>query len=124
MAASSSQGIGPKRLVVGAHYGVGGFLGQRLTAVVLALYAVFLFVLLLFTRDLSYVGWAGLFAPLWMKVLTLIAIFALLYHAWIGVKDIWMDYIKPTGLRLALQTATVLWLVFCAVWSVQILWRV
>jgi succinate dehydrogenase / fumarate reductase membrane anchor subunit len=121
---SASQGIGPKRLVVGAHYGVGGFLAQRITAVLLALYAIFLFIVLLFTSDLSYVGWATVFVPLWMKVLTLIAIFALLYHAWIGVKDIWMDYVKPTGIRLALQTCTALWLIFCAVWSVQILWRV
>ncbi len=117
-------GIGPKRLVVGAHYGVGGFLAQRITAVVLAVYSILFILTLLFKRDLSYDGWAGMFAPLWMKVITLMAILALLYHAWIGVKDIWMDYIKPTGLRLALQTATVLWLVFCAVWSVQILWRV
>jgi succinate dehydrogenase / fumarate reductase, membrane anchor subunit len=62
--------------------------------------------------------------PLWMKIVTLVALLALLYHAWIGVRDIWMDYVKPTGIRLALQMLTVLWLLFCAVWSVQILWRV
>ncbi len=120
----NSEGIGTKRLVVGAHYGVGGFLAQRLTAIILGIYSVLLVGVLLFKADLSYSGWAELFVPVWMKVVTLIAIFALLYHAWIGVKDIWMDYVKPTGVRLALQTGTVLWLVFCAVWSVQILWRV
>jgi succinate dehydrogenase / fumarate reductase membrane anchor subunit len=121
---ADTQGIGVRRLVVGAHYGLGNYLLQRLTAVYLTVYTLFLIGLLLFTRDLSYTGWAGLFVPLWMKVVTLIALFALLYHAWIGVKDIWMDYVKPTGIRLALQTLTVLWLLFCAVWSVQILWRV
>jgi succinate dehydrogenase / fumarate reductase membrane anchor subunit len=121
---SHSAGIGPKRLVVGAHYGLSGFIGQRVTAVVIALYALFLFGLLLVSRDFSYSGWAGLFAPLWMKVVTLLTVFALLYHAWVGVKDIWMDYVKPTGIRLALQVLTVLWLAFCAVWAVQILWRV
>ncbi|MFN9028860.1 MAG: succinate dehydrogenase, hydrophobic membrane anchor protein [Betaproteobacteria bacterium] len=121
---ADSQGIGVQRLVVGAHYGLGNYLLQRLTAVYLTVYTLFLIGLLLFTRDLSYTGWASLFVPLWMKVVTLIALFALLYHAWIGVKDIWMDYVKPTGIRLALQTLTVLWLLFCAVWSVQILWRV
>jgi succinate dehydrogenase / fumarate reductase membrane anchor subunit len=45
------------------------------------------------------------------------------YHA-DRVRDIWMDYVKPTSIRVTLQTLTVLWLVFCAVWSVQILWRV
>jgi succinate dehydrogenase / fumarate reductase, membrane anchor subunit len=119
-----SAGIGAKRLVVGAHYGVGGFLAQRLTAIILGVYSILLIGVLLFKADLSYQGWAELFVPVWMKVVTLMAIFALLYHAWIGVKDIWMDYVKPTGVRLALQTGTALWLVFCAVWSVQILWRV
>jgi succinate dehydrogenase / fumarate reductase membrane anchor subunit len=32
--------------------------------------------------------------------------------------------VKPTGVRLGLQVLTVLWLAFCAVWAVQILWRV
>ncbi len=116
--------VGAKRLVVGAHYGLSGFLLQRLTAVVMAVYTLFLLVVLIFNRDLSYDGWAGLFAPLWMKILTLVTIGALLYHAWIGVKDIWMDYVKPVWLRLTLQSLSVVWLLFCAVWSVQILWRV
>ncbi|HQR20461.1 MAG TPA: succinate dehydrogenase, hydrophobic membrane anchor protein [Burkholderiaceae bacterium] len=123
-ATPSPAGIGSRRLVVGAHYGVGNFLLQRLTAVVLTAYLLFLAVRLLFGGPLGYDGWAGLFVPLPMKIITLVALVALFYHAWIGVRDIWMDYVKPTGIRLALQTLTVLWLVFCAVWSVQILWRV
>lgn len=125
MASSKSAAdIGTRRLVVGAHYGLGGFVAQRLTAVVIGVYAIVFGAAVLFGSDASYDGWAGLFAPLWMKLVTLIALFALQYHAWIGLRDIWMDYVKPAGLRLALQTATVLWLVFCALWSVQILWRV
>jgi succinate dehydrogenase / fumarate reductase, membrane anchor subunit len=125
MAASTSPaGIGSKRLVVGAHYGVGNYLLQRLTAVVLTAFSLFLALRLLFGGPLGYDGWAVLFVPLWMKIVTLVALLALLYHAWIGVRDIWMDYVKPTGIRLALQMLTVLWLLFCAVWSVQILWRV
>jgi succinate dehydrogenase / fumarate reductase, membrane anchor subunit len=125
MAASpNTAGIGTKRIVVGAHYGVGGFLLQRLTAIVLTVFVLFLLLRLVFGGPLGYDGWAGLFVPLWMKIVTLVALVALFYHAWIGVRDIWMDYVKPTGIRVALQTLTVLWLVFCAVWSVQILWRV
>jgi succinate dehydrogenase / fumarate reductase membrane anchor subunit len=122
--ATPSDGIGPKRLVVGAHFGVGSFLLQRLTALILAVYFLILGARLLLADTLDYVGWATLFVPLWMKVLTLVALFALLYHAWIGVKDIWMDYVKPVSVRLTLQTLTALWLLACAVWSVQILWRV
>ena len=124
MAATPAPAAGSKRLVVGAHYGVGGYLMQRLTAVVLTAYVLLLVVCIVAAGDLNYENWASLFVPLWMKIVTLVALIALLYHAWIGVRDIWMDYVKPTWIRLSLQTVTVLWLVCCAVWSVQILWRV
>jgi succinate dehydrogenase / fumarate reductase membrane anchor subunit len=117
---------GSKRVVVGAHYGLRDWLAQRVTAVVLALYLVLLLVgvLAVGRGGLGYEQWAGLFAPVWMKVTTLIAILALAYHAWIGVRDIWMDYVRATGVRLSLQVLTILWLVYCTIWSVQILWRV
>jgi succinate dehydrogenase / fumarate reductase membrane anchor subunit len=120
--------IGSKRLVVGAHYGLKDWLAQRITALLLAAYAVFFAVYLaahLRRYDtFGYEAWAQLFVPVWMKVATLLAIAALVYHAWIGMRDIWMDYVKPTGVRLALQVLSVLWLAFCAVWAAQILWRV
>ena len=122
--ATPPAGIGTKRIVVGAHFGVGNFLLQRLTALVLVVFFAILAVRLLTAGTLDYVGWASIFVPMWMKVLTLVALLALLYHAWIGVKDIWMDYVKPVWVRLTLQTLTALWLLACAVWSVQILWRV
>jgi len=39
------------------------------------------------------------------------------------MRDIWMDYIKPVGVRLVLQVFTLVWLVGCAGWAVQVLWR-
>ena len=116
--------IGPKRLVVGAHYGLKDWLFQRITAVIMALYTVVLLVAFLVAPDRSYESWAGLFANQWMKILTFLSIFALLYHAWIGVRDIWMDYVKPVAVRLTLQVLTALWLIGCAGYAAQILWRV
>lgn len=122
--ATSTGGIGTKRLVVGAHFGVGNFLLQRLTALALVVYCVVLAIRMLVAPQLDYAGWASIFVPVWMKVLTLIALLALLYHAWVGIKDIWMDYAKPVWVRLTLEALSALWLLACAVWSVQILWRV
>ena len=93
-------------------------------AIVLAAFVLYLLLRALFGAAGGYDAWAGLLVQLPMKIATLVALLALLYHAWIGVRDIWMDYVKPTWIRLSLQTLTVLWLLFCAVWSVQILWRV
>lgn len=121
--AHPAAGIGAKRLVVGAHYGLAGFIAQRITSVVLTLWILLVGASVLF-GPLTYDTWAGLFAPLPMKIISLVALFSLLCHVWIGIRNIWMDYVSPVWARLSLQTITVLWLIACAVWSVQILWRV
>ena len=113
-----------QRIVVGAHYGLKDWLAQRITAVVMAVYTVVLLVSLMFLPELNYGTWAGLFASPWMKVLTLLALAALMWHAWIGMRDIFMDYIKPTGVRLFLQVASIVALAGYAWWAVIILWRV
>lgn len=124
MAGSSSQRIGPRRLVVGAHYGLGDWLKQRFTAVAMIVYTLILMVAFFGGRNFSYDGWAGLFSHAWMKVATLIAFFSLAFHAWVGVRDIWMDYVKPTAIRLLLQVGTIAWLVACVAYLVIVLWRV
>jgi len=119
-----AAGIGPKRLVVGAHYGLRDWLAQRVTAVLMAVYAIALGVYAVFLLPSGYEAWAGLFVPLWMKVATLVLILALVYHVWVGMREIFMDYVKPTWIRLLAYVLTLLWLAACAVWSVQILWSV
>jgi succinate dehydrogenase / fumarate reductase membrane anchor subunit len=89
----------------------------------MALFTAVVVVQLLLPGELGYYRWAGIFAPQWMKFLTFVVIVALALHAWVGVRDIWMDYIKPVGLRLALQVLSIVWLVGCAGWAVQVLWR-
>lgn len=120
----ANHNVGPKRLVVGAHYGLKDWMAQRATAVVMALYTIILLVCLFSGDRFSYEGWAGLFAQQWFKMATFVTFLALFYHAWVGIRDIWMDYCtKSVALRLILQVATLLWLIACAGWSAQILWR-
>ncbi len=116
--------FGSKRLVVGAHYGLRDWMAQRATAIVMAIYTVILLVSFLGASDFSYDGWAGLFAHQWFKVATFVTIIALIYHVWVGVRDTLMDYVKPVGLKLTLNVATLVWLIGCAGWAAQILWRV
>ncbi len=119
----ANNNIGPRRLVVGAHYGLKDWLAQRVTAIVMALYTVILLVAFLAGNNFSYEGWAGMFAQQWFKIATFVTFIALFYHVWVGMRDIWMDYVKPVSLRLGLQVATALWLIGCAGWAAQILWR-
>ena len=114
---------GSKRLVVGAHYGMRDWLSQRVTAVLMAVYTVVLLAQVLMPGPLDYYRWSGIFAAQWMKVLTFVIVVAFAWHAWVGVRDIWMDYVKPVALRLALQVLTIVWLVGCGGWAVQVLSR-
>ena len=114
---------GSRRVVVGAHYGLRDWLSQRITAVLMVMFTLALLVQVLMPGPLDYARWSGIFAAQWMKVLTFVVIVSLAWHAWVGVRDIWMDYVKPVGVRLALQVFTIVWLVGCAGWAVQVLWR-
>jgi len=118
-----SQTFGSKRTVVGAHYGLRDWLSQRVTAALMALFTLALIVQVLMPGPMGYDKWAGIFSHQWMKVLTFVVIVALLVHVWVGVRDILMDYVKGVGVKLALQVATIVWLVGCAGWAIQVLWR-
>jgi len=116
---------GSKRIVVGAHYGLRDWLAQRVTAALMALFTLVLLAQVIFSKGpIGYDKWSGIFASQWMKVLTFVVILALLYHVWVGMRDIWMDYIKPVSVRLSLQVFSIVWLVGCAGWAIQVLWRV
>jgi succinate dehydrogenase / fumarate reductase membrane anchor subunit len=119
-----SVNFGSRRVVTGAHYGLRDWLAQRVTAALMALFTLLVLLQIIFSRGpMGYEKWAGIFSPQWMKALTFVVIVALLYHAWVGMRDIWMDYIKPVGLRLALQVFSIVWLVACAGWATEALWR-
>jgi succinate dehydrogenase membrane anchor subunit len=112
-----------KRLVVGAHYGLRDWLAQRITAALMAVYTVIMVAVVLKNSPLTYGVWQDLFAQGWMRVATLLFAVSLAWHAWVGVRDILMDYVRPDGVRLTLQVFTLLLLAAYLGWAVQILWR-
>lgn len=120
----NDNGIGPKRRIVGAHYGMRDWLAQRVTAVIMVLYTATLVLAFLTGQNFTYEGWAALFAQQWFKLVSAVTLIGLFYHAWVGMRDVWMDYVRALGLRLVLQIATMAWLIGCAVWSIQIIWSV
>ena len=118
-----SQNYGTKRIVTGAHYGLRDWMAQRVTAVLMALFTIVLLAQVIFGGPLGYDSWAGIFSSQWMKTLTFVVIIAMLYHVWVGVREIFMDYIKPVSIRLSLYVFAIVWLVGCAGWAIQVLWR-
>jgi succinate dehydrogenase / fumarate reductase membrane anchor subunit len=110
------------REVVGAHYGLRDWLAQRVTAVVMAVYTLFFLAVLVSMSTLTYESWQGLWRMQVMRYATVFFIVSLLYHAWVGVRNILMDYVKDLGVRLVLYVLVILTLIGYGVWTVQILW--
>lgn len=107
---------------VGAHHGVGDWLVQRFSAVVMALYTIFAVPYLVWRSPASYEQWKALFTGGFFRLATQLAIVALLWHAWIGMRDILIDYLHGFALRLGAQVVVAVVLVFYLIWSVSILW--
>lgn len=110
------------RVVTGAHYGLRDWLIQRITAAVMAVYGVALAAYLLLQPHLDYDVWTALFSSQPMRSATLLFLLSVFYHAWIGMRDIVMDYVKPAGARLAIHVLVILVSLLYAVWAMQILW--
>lgn len=110
------------RVVTGAHYGLRDWLVQRITAAVMAVYCVVLAGYLLLVPRLDYDIWTALYSSEAVRTFTLLFLMSLFYHAWIGIRDIVMDYVKPAGARLVIHVLVILALLLYTIWSVQILW--
>lgn len=111
-----------KKEVVGARYGLSDWLLQRLTAVVMALYTPVIVACLLVHKPSTFRDWQAMFAGGFVRLATILFLAALIYHAWIGVRDIVMDYLKPASVRLTALFLIAFFLIACFAWSVAILW--
>ncbi len=111
-----------KREVTGAHYGLRDWLAQRVTAVVMVIYSVIFLALLLKMPQFDYDSWRAVWGGSLMRYATLLFLLSLFLHAWIGMRNIFMDYIKHSGVRLTLYVLVILALVAYGAWAVQILW--
>lgn len=112
-----------RRAPVGAHYGLKEWLAQRATAIFMAVYTVIFVFAMLGMSEFNYESWAGLLDGGLFSFLSFLFVLSVLYHAWVGVRNIWMDYVKPAGVRLGLHFVTIFVLLGYAGWAVKILWR-
>jgi len=106
----------------GAHYGWRDWLSQRITAAVMGLYTLLVLGIVLWHGGLDYAVWKALFASHVFRLATFLFIVSLLLHAWVGVRNIAMDYVKPTAMRLVVQVTVICVLIAYAGWTIEILW--
>jgi len=104
--------------------GLRDWLVQRVSAVILALYIVFILGFILWHPGLDFFTWRKLFALPLMKVFSVLVLLSLLVHAWVGMWTITGDYLKAFSLRLLMQLVIILALCLYFIWGVLLLWSV
>ncbi len=96
---------------------------QRVSAVLLALYTLFLLGIFIANPDLGYQEWQQLFSILWVKIFTLLTLLALVGHIWVGMWTVVTDYIKSPWPRflvllvIAVTSIVYLYTGIAAVWG-------
>ena len=93
--------------------GLRAWMLQRLSAVYLILFVLLFGGRLLWAPPVDHAEWTGWLARPGVATAVILAWLALAVHAWIGVRDIAMDYVKPTAVRFTLLVAVafgLLWL--------------
>ena len=88
----------------------------------MVVYTLLVIAILLAQSPLQYAEWKALFSQQWMRLASLLFLLSLFIHAWIGMHDIFMDYVHATGIRRGLQAAVFFALAVYTIWSIQILW--
>ncbi len=100
------------------------WLAQRLSAVVMAFYLLVFALMLIIKQPGDYAGWVELMSPWWWRVFTLLFFVSLVMHAWLGVRDVFKDYIFNLKLRAVMQILIDVLLVIYLYWAGVILWSI
>ena len=77
---------------------------------------------LLFSPPHDYGAWKAVFSDSGMRIASFLFLVSLFWHAWVGMRNILMDYVHGTAIRLTLQYWSILSLLFYTIWSAEILW--
>jgi succinate dehydrogenase membrane anchor subunit len=102
--------------------GLRDWLIQRVSAIFIAAYAIFLVGFIVIHPQLNFDQWRSLFDCVWVQVATMIFLVSLMLHAWVGIWTVTTDYVKGTILRLSLQMLVVLFLLGLFIWGIHIFW--
>lgn len=94
---------------------------QRLTAVYVGAFFVYLIGAVVLSPPADVGVWREQVGGGVASVAWLLFILALCWHAWIGIRDVVIDYIHPPVIRLGVLIAFGGGLVACLLWGVKII---
>lgn len=102
--------------------GLRAWLVQRVSAVYMLFFITYLLIHFLVEPPTSYLAWHDWVLGRGVSVAASIFWLALLAHAWVGVRDVVMDYIHPVAVRGLVLALLGLGLTGIGAWAIRILW--
>ncbi|MBD3610269.1 MAG: succinate dehydrogenase, hydrophobic membrane anchor protein [Gammaproteobacteria bacterium] len=100
--------------------GIRNWLIQRISAIYIALFTIYIGYFFLSTELINYQTWYGWVSQTINKILISLFFFTLLMHAWVGIRDVVMDYVHNITIRFILLTAIIGLLAAMAIWLILI----
>ena len=101
--------------------GLRAWLLQRLSALYMGVYLLSFFAYMLINAPADYQTWRQTLAEPWVALAMMLFFAAMLAHAWVGIRDVIIDYVHCPSLRLGLFSLTGLALLACGLWVLDIL---
>lgn len=105
-------------------HGMRTWILQRLTALYMLVYIVAFAVYLITQPIADFTDWRARFSDPAANIASLLFFYSLMFHAWVGVRDILIDYVHLSSLRLALWALISLALIVMAIWISMLLFSV
>ena len=109
--------------------GLGDWIVQRVTAVMIALYFVVVLGWMMTNSGFDYAAWQGFMGTAWMAIATTLVLFAIAAHTWIGLWGVTTDYLTTlqlgsaaTGIRLIVQAVIALLTLVYLLWGLMMIW--
>lgn len=111
--------------------GLSDWLIQRISAVVMTAYLIFVLAYFYSNPELNYQQWVELHSSLSMRIFSLLTILSIAAHGWIGMWCVLTDYVtvrllgpKATAIRMILQLAMIAITLLYVIWAIDILWGI
>lgn len=104
--------------------GIRDWLVQRVTALILLGYSLFIIGFIILHPQLQFDEWQALFSNTFVKIFSFLVIFSTVLHAWIGMWTVFTDYIKSWSVRLLLQVLIAILFFCCLAWGAVVLWGI
>ena len=92
---------------------------QRLSAIYLAVYLIYLFGYFSLSPPVSYIAWKAWLTNPAVSVSLALFFLSLLMHAWIGIRDVVIDYIHPLPSRLIVLSVVAMTLMASGFWILR-----